>query len=62
MIADFRDGMTLVITPETVAEQEILARFHESIAELERPQPFGANIHNFVLKIDDMDDSEGEEE
>lgn len=44
MKVELRNATTMVITPESVAEQLALERFASGHATLERPLPFTSNV------------------
>jgi hypothetical protein len=50
MRCELRDSRTLVIIPESVAEQEMLLRFQGRQAKAETPPPFQPNVTLLVLE------------
>lgn len=50
MIIETRNDRTLIVRPETVAEQTFLATFEGAKIQIEKPQPFANNVS--ILKIE----------
>ena len=50
MIIETRNDKTLVIRPETVAEQTFLARFKDATIKVEDPQPFASNVSVLLIE------------
>ena len=51
MQADIRDGDTIAVVPETVAEQVIIEAFCEgAYLTIEPPAPFEANMFKLVIR------------
>lgn len=50
MKVEMRDEKTLVITPETTAEQIVLAAFAGGDVKVETPKPFQQNVTPLVIE------------
>ena len=50
MKAELRDGKTLVITAETVAEHEVLKRFENATLKPEQIRPFTPNVSTLTAE------------
>lgn len=51
MKIEMRDEKTLVITPESIAEQVLLKRFEGAQAKTEKPQPFHTNVEPLIIEV-----------
>lgn len=51
MEVEMRDGKTLVIKPESTAEQEALVKFQGGVVSIEDPKPFTPNVKALKIEV-----------
>jgi len=62
MLIEMRDGKTIIIKPESVAELIAIKDFAGGAVEIEMPKPFTANVEVLVVTKPKPEDSKNARE